>query len=85
MTLPADLPVVDHHCHLSPNGEGVAAAGRFRRAGGTHLFLATQSYAPGPITRLETYEAQFETTERLARAIRTEVGVVVYLVVAPYP
>jgi TatD-related deoxyribonuclease len=83
--LPSDLPVVDHHCHLSPSGEGVAAAKRFRRAGGTHLFLTTQAYAPGPITRLETYAEQFETTERLAQAIHAESGVVVYVVVAPYP
>jgi TatD-related deoxyribonuclease len=85
VTLPSDLPVIDHHCHLSPNGEGVAAAARFRRAGGTHLFLTTQSYAPGPILRVETYAEQFETTEKLAKAIRTETGVVVYVVVAPYP
>ena len=85
MTLPLDLPVVDHHCHLSPNGEGVAAARRFRRAGGTHLFLTTQAYGPGPIEALGTYEQQFETTERLAKTIHAETGVVVYLVVAPYP
>lgn len=85
MTLPTDLPVVDHHCHLSPNGEGVRAAARFARAGGSHLFLTTQSYTPGPIVRLETYREQFETTERLAKAIRADTGVVVYVVVAPYP
>jgi TatD-related deoxyribonuclease len=85
VTLPADLPVVDHHCHLSPNGEGVRAAERFRRAGGTHLFLTTQSYRPGPIVELDGYREQFETTERLAKAIRAEAGLVVYVVVAPYP
>jgi TatD-related deoxyribonuclease len=85
VTLPPDLPVVDHHCHLSPNGEGVAAAQRFRHAGGTHLFLATQAYGPGPITTLAAYEAQFATTEQLAQAIRREAGVVVYVVIAPYP
>lgn len=85
MTLPPELPVVDHHCHLSPTGEGVRAAARFARAGGTHLFLTTQSYGPGPIVQLDTYREQFETTERLAKSIRTETGVVVYLVVAPYP
>jgi TatD-related deoxyribonuclease len=85
VTLPPDLPVVDHHCHLSPDGEGIQAADRFRRAGGTHLFLTTQSYRKGPIVGLETYRGQFETTERLAQAIRKETGVVVYVVVAPYP
>ncbi|HXQ94660.1 MAG TPA: TatD family hydrolase [Thermoplasmata archaeon] len=85
MPLPSDLPVVDHHCHLSPNGEGVAAARRFRAAGGTHLFLTTQAYSAAPIVDLEAYSTQFATTERLATAIRAESGVVAYVVVAPYP
>ena len=80
-----DLPVVDHHCHLSPRGQGVEAARRFREAGGTHLFLCTQNYEEVPPTRLEDYETQFETTERLARRVTEATGVVVYLVVAPYP
>ncbi|HEV2231234.1 MAG TPA: TatD family hydrolase, partial [Thermoplasmata archaeon] len=80
-----DLPVVDHHCHLSPRGEGVEAARRFARAGGTHLFLATQQYEPLPPTDLEGYRRQFETTESLARSITASTGVVVYVVVAPYP
>ncbi|MFY9716754.1 MAG: TatD family hydrolase [Thermoplasmata archaeon] len=85
VALPRDLPVVDHHCHLSPDGEGVAAAARFRSAGGTHLFLATQNYARRPLTSLEDYLRQFETTETLARRVLEETGVTVYVVVAPYP
>ncbi|MCI4339863.1 MAG: TatD family hydrolase [Thermoplasmata archaeon] len=85
MALPADLPIVDHHLHLSPNGEGVGAARRFAAAGGTHLFLATQNYAESVPLRLEEYRAQFETTERLARQIESETRVRVYPVVAPYP
>ncbi|MCI4318653.1 MAG: TatD family hydrolase [Thermoplasmata archaeon] len=85
MPLPRDLPIVDHHCHLSPNGEGVAAARRFRDAGGTHLFLATQNYRPGAPTTLADYVAQFDTTESLAEQIRRETEVVVYPVLAPYP
>ncbi len=83
--LPAGLPVVDHHCHLSPRGEGPAAAARFRAAGGTHLFLATQNYDGATPTRLEDYQRQFETTVSLARRIREETGVVAYVVLAPYP
>jgi len=83
--LPRDLPVVDHHCHLSPTGEGVAAARRFREAGGTHLFLTTQSYGVEPPRTLEGYRAQFETTEALARQVHEQTGVGVFLVVAPYP
>ncbi len=83
--LPADLPIVDHHCHLSPTGEGVEAARRFRAAGGTHLFLCTQSYGPSPPRTVEGYREQFEITERLGRRVREETGAVVHLVVAPFP
>ena len=85
MPLPRDLPIVDHHCHLSPSGEGVAAARRFHALGGTHLFLATQNYAPNVPRSLDEYRTQFETTERLARRVHEETRVVVFPVVAPYP
>ena len=81
----AGLPVVDHHCHLSPAGDGVRAARRFRSAGGTHLFVATQNYEPKVPTDLDGYARQFETTERLGRAARDDAGVQASLVVAPYP
>lgn len=85
MGLPTGLPVVDHHCHLSPHGEGLAAVARFRAAGGTHLFLATQGYEPRTPTSLDDYRRQFRTTEEIARRAREETGVVVYVVLAPYP
>ncbi len=85
MALPSDLPVIDHHCHLSPHGEGVEAARRFRSAGGTHLFLATQNYGPGTPRSVDDYREQYETTERLARRLGDESGVTAYVVLAPYP
>ena len=85
MPLPRGLPVVDHHCHLSPMGEGIRAAERFRAAGGTHLFLATQNYESSVPLSLETYARQFETTCELARKVHDEVGVRAYPVIAPYP
>ena len=85
MALPRDLPVVDHHCHLSPSGEGIAAARRFRDSGGTHLFLATQNYREEPPRSLATYAEQYATTEELAHRVTEETGVVVYPIVAPYP
>ena len=63
----------------------MAAAKRFHAAGGTHLFLATQNYAPDVPRSVDDYRRQFETTEGLARRIREECGVVVYPVMAPYP
>lgn len=85
MPLPRGLPVVDHHCHLAPHGEGVRAVARFRAAGGTHLFLATQNYEPTVPLSLEAYARQFETTVRLAERAREEIRVRVYPVIAPYP
>ncbi len=85
MPLPSDLPVVDHHCHLSPSGDGVRAVQRFRQAGGTHLFLATQNYGAKVPRTVEEYADQFSMTEALARRAEREAGVIVYLVVAPYP
>lgn len=85
MGIPSGLPVVDHHCHLSPHAEGVRAVERFRAAGGTHLFLATQNYRPGPLVHLDEYRQQFETTIELARTVGERTGVVVYVVLAPYP
>jgi len=85
MPLPKGLPVVDHHCHLSPKGDGVRAAERFHAAGGTHLFLATQNYEASVPLSLDTYVRQFETTCELARKVHEEVGVRAYPVLAPYP
>jgi TatD-related deoxyribonuclease len=85
VTLPVDLPVVDHHCHLSPGGEGVAAARRFHRAGGSHLFLTTQNWDHRPLTSVEDYRAQFESIEDLGHRIQSETPVTISLVVAPYP
>ncbi|HEV2316978.1 MAG TPA: TatD family hydrolase [Thermoplasmata archaeon] len=85
MAIPSDLPIVDHHCHLSPDGEGVAAARRFRQAGGTHLFLATQNYDLVVPRTLEDYRRQFATTVELARSIEASVEIRCYPVLAPYP
>ena len=85
MTLPADLPVVDHHCHLSPGGEGVEAARRFHREGGSHLFLTTHNWNHRALRSVEDYRAQFESMEQLGRRIQTETPVATSLVIAPYP
>jgi TatD-related deoxyribonuclease len=85
MPLPRGLPIVDHHCHLSPKGDGVRAVERFRAAGGTHLFLATQNYEGSVPLTVESYARQFETTWLLAQKAHEEVGVRAYPVLAPYP
>jgi TatD-related deoxyribonuclease len=83
--LPRGLPVVDHHCHLSPSGEGLGAVRRFERAGGTHLFVTTQNYGPTVPLTLDEYRQQFAITERLVGRIRAETVVEAYAVIAPYP
>ena len=85
VSLPADLPVVDHHCHLSPGGEGVEAARRFHREGGSHLFLTTHNWDHRPLRSVADYQAQFESIEQLGHRIRSETPVTTSLVVAPYP
>jgi TatD-related deoxyribonuclease len=85
VALPADLPVVDHHCHLSPGGEGVEAARRFRREGGSHLFLTTHNWNHVPLRSVDDYRGQFESIEALGRRIQAETPVGISLVVAPYP
>jgi TatD-related deoxyribonuclease len=85
VSIPSDLPIVDHHCHLSPNGEGIAAARRFRDAGGTHLFLATQNYDLHVPRSIDDYRRQFTATAELARSVESATGVQCYAVVAPYP
>ncbi|HEV2165964.1 MAG TPA: TatD family hydrolase [Thermoplasmata archaeon] len=85
MPLPNDLPVVDHHCHLSDGARGLEAARRFERSGGTHLFLATQQYGAAPPASVSDYAAQFEITDGIARRIEEATRVRVYRVVAPYP
>jgi TatD-related deoxyribonuclease len=78
-------PIVDHHCHLSDRPEAIDAARRFERAGGTHLFLATQRYAGAPLRSADDYRRQFETTEAIARRVEGSTGLRVYCVVAPFP
>lgn len=85
MTLPAGLPVVDHHCHLSPAGEGVDAARRFYREGGSHLFLTTHNWDRSPLLTAADYGRQFETMEALGHRIQTAGVGRVSLVLAPYP
>lgn len=63
----------------------MAAARRFRAAGGTHLFLATQNYGARVPRTLDDYARQFEQTEALGRAVAAETGATVYTVLAPYP
>ncbi len=82
---PFPLPIVDHHAHLRPGPSGIAAARAFEAQGGTDLFLATQNYLPRPPRSLEEYREQFSTTEVLAKTVREETGLRVYVVLAPYP
>ncbi|MCI4349501.1 MAG: TatD family hydrolase [Thermoplasmata archaeon] len=81
----AELPVVDHHCHLAFSESAVAAARRFEEAGGSHLFLATQAYSAELPQSVEAYRDQFEKTSEIARRVEASTAVTVYVVIAPHP
>ncbi len=85
MPLPRGLPIVDHHCHLAPSGDGLRAVERFVAHGGTDLFVATQAYEPRVPLSVDDYRRQFETTIDLVGRIRNETSARAYAVVAPYP
>ncbi|MDE1822302.1 MAG: TatD family hydrolase [Euryarchaeota archaeon] len=85
MAVTFELPIVDHHAHLRPGESALLAARNFAKAGGSHLFLATQNYLARPPRSLEEYRTQFETTESIADRVRQETGIEVLAVLAPYP
>jgi TatD-related deoxyribonuclease len=77
-----DLPILDNHMHLDPNGLGVDAAKKFQDAGGTHIVLVDKPYHHIP--RGE-YELQFRTTLDLAEKVRKETGLTVFTALCPHP
>jgi len=80
-----DLPVLDDHLHLSPDGKGVEAVKDFERAGGTHLVVVHKP-APGtpPATVDEHRDLMEATIERAADA-DDATGVDVFVSTGPHP
>lgn len=80
--------ITDNHMHIDPlNGMGIEAAKRFKRAGGTHLFMVNKmSKDLGvKIVKGEDFKEVFERTIRIAEEIRSTVGLGVYVVIGIHP
>jgi len=79
------LPILDNHIHLQPGGRNVQAVMEFQRMGGTHLILSHLPYSEVTISEGRDFERSYEITVNLAERCRRETGVVIYVVVGPYP
>lgn len=79
------IPILDNHIHLQPGGRNVRAVMEFKRMGGTHIILSHLPYSEVPISDGRDFERSYEITVNLAERCRQETGVVIYVVVGPYP
>jgi TatD-related deoxyribonuclease len=85
MAVNVELPILDNHLHLDPNGAGEKAILDFQRAGGTHIILSHKPYSQAPIKKDDDYKKAFEITLNLADTVRKETNVKVYVTLGPYP
>jgi len=86
-SLPPGLPVTDSHIHLDPKGRNVEAAREFREYGGTHLILVCKPYtnpAATPTSERTILES-YELTLTVAKRVRQETEVGVFVVLGPHP
>jgi len=79
------MAIFDNHFHLRPTGLGVAAAKQFEKAGGTALMLTHSPYDDIPIRRAEDYETAYARTLDLARQVREQTCLKVFVALGPYP
>ncbi len=80
--------ITDNHMHIDPaSGMGLEAAKRFKRAGGTCMFLVNKMSKDWSvyIERASDFNVIFEGTIRLGEKIKTEVGIAVFPVVGVHP
>ncbi|WP_455393046.1 TatD family hydrolase [[Eubacterium] cellulosolvens] len=79
------VPILDNHLHLDPVGLGPKAVKEFHRAGGTHIVLSHKPYHQTPVTKAEDYQKAFGITLYLAKQVRAETEVKVFVTLGPYP
>jgi len=79
------MAIFDNHFHLRPTGLGVVAAKQFEKAGGTALMLTHSPYEDIPIRRAEDYGIAYARTLDLARQVREQTGLKVFVALGPYP
>ncbi|GBE19182.1 TatD related DNase [archaeon BMS3Abin16] len=80
--------ITDNHMHIDPaNGMGLEAAKRFKRAGGTCMFLVNKMSKDWgvTVTKAGDFTAIFEGTVELGQMIAEETGLAVFPVVGVHP
>jgi TatD-related deoxyribonuclease len=80
--------ITDNHIHIDPyHGIGIEAAKRFKRGGGTCLFLVNKMAgdAKSPVRKLSDFEEAFEKTISLKDRIARETDLIVFAVIGVHP
>jgi TatD-related deoxyribonuclease len=70
--------------HLRENGRFLDAVKDFKNAGGTH-FVLCQLPMVNQVLKDKNYEESYKTTIRLAKKIKSEIKIGVFITVGPYP
>ncbi len=79
-----NLPILDSHIHLDPNGDPVGSVKRFLSKGGTHLMVIHKPYNDIKIKDINSYVRSFEITVKMCRLANVE-GARSWCFVGPYP
>lgn len=85
MTQAPDLPILDQHMHLDPQGKRAEAVKAFQRAGGTHLLLVHKPYGQVPPRDEAGHREAMATTLDLADEAREATDVTVNVIAGPHP
>lgn len=80
----AEVPVFDDHVHLRQDGDHVAAAARFEKAGGTHFMLVHSPHDDFTAGKPD-WKRAFDRTIADAAKVREQTGLRCWPVVGPYP
>jgi len=78
------LILFDNHLHLRRDGRFLDAVKEFQHAGGTH-FVLCQYPMPEIVVKEKSYRSCYQETLHMAEEIRAAVGIMVFVVVGPYP
>ncbi len=79
------VPILDNHIHLQPQGRNVEAVREFQKAGGTHLMLSHMPYDQVQVHSAEDFVLSYDITIGLAERCNRETSVKVFCTVGPYP
>jgi TatD-related deoxyribonuclease len=79
------VPILDNHIHLQPQGRNLEAVKEFQKAGGTHLILSHMPYDQVQVHDIKDFELSYEITTGMADRCNRETAVKVFCTVGPYP